>query len=111
MRAGKLRALATPAAKRIEPLPDLPTVAESGYPGFEAEVWFGLVTTAKAPRETVSQLSDWFGAALRAPDVSAKLTAQGLYPNPTCGAEFAAYIRRQSEDFSRMIRELNIKGG
>jgi tripartite-type tricarboxylate transporter receptor subunit TctC len=111
LRAGKLRALATPAAKRIEPLPDLPTVAESGYPGFEAEVWFGLVTTAKAPRETVSQLSDWFGAALRSPDVSAKLTAQGLYPNPTCGAEFAAYIRRQSEDFARVIRELNIKGG
>ena len=111
LHAGKLRALATPAAKRIEPLPDLPTVAESGYKGFEAEVWFGLVTTAKTPRETVSQLSDWFGAALRAPDVSAKLTAQGLYPNPTCGAEFAAYIRRQSEDYARIIRELDIKGG
>ncbi len=110
LQTGKLRALATPAAKRIEPLPDLPTIAES-YKDFEAEVWFGLVTTAKTPRETVAQLIDWFSAALRAPDVKAKLVAQALYPNPTCGAEFAAYIRRQSEEYARVIRELNIKGG
>ncbi len=67
LRAGKLRALATPSAGRIEPLPDLPTVAELGYKDFDAEVWFGLVTTAKTPKDTVAQLVDWFGAALRAP--------------------------------------------
>jgi tripartite-type tricarboxylate transporter receptor subunit TctC len=111
LRAGKLRALATPAAKRIEPLPDLPTVAESGYKDFEAEVWFGLVTTARTPADTVAQLIDWFGAALRAPDVSAKLVAQALYPNPSCGGEFAAYIRRQSDEYTRIVRELNLKGG
>ncbi len=111
LRTGKLRALATPAAKRIEPLPDLPTVAESGYKDFEAEVWFGLVTTGKTPGETVAQLTDWFNAALRVPDVNAKLVAHGLYPNPVCGADFAAYIRRQSEDYARIIRELNMKGG
>jgi tripartite-type tricarboxylate transporter receptor subunit TctC len=60
---------------------------------------------------TVAQLIDWFSAALRAPDVSAKLVAQALYPSPSCGADFAAYIRRQPEDYARIIRELNIKGG
>jgi tripartite-type tricarboxylate transporter receptor subunit TctC len=107
--AGKARALATMAAHRIEPLPDLPTVAESGYPDFETDVWFGLVAPAKTPRETVSQLIDWFGTALVAPEVKSKLTAQALYPNPKCGAAFEAHIRHQSDLYTRLIRELNIK--
>jgi len=107
--AGKARALATMALQRIVPLPDLPTVSESGYKDFETDVWFGLVAPAKTPMETVSQLVDWFSAALLAPQVKAKLTAVALYPNPKCGADFAAHLRRQSEFFSGMIRELNIK--
>ena len=74
--AGKARALATMALKRIEPLPDLPTVAESGYADFETDVWFGLVAPAKTPKETIAQLIDWFSAALLAPEVKSKLTAQ-----------------------------------
>jgi tripartite-type tricarboxylate transporter receptor subunit TctC len=107
--AGKARALATMALQRIVPLPDLPTVSESGYKDFETDVWFGLVAPAKTPKETVSQLVDWFSAALLAPQVKAKLTAVALYPNPKCGADFATHLRRQSEFFSGMIRELNIK--
>jgi len=107
--AGKVRALATMALRRIEPLPELPTVAESGYPDFETDVWFGLVAPAKTPKATVAQLIEWFGAALVAPEVKAKLAAQALYPNPRCGADFDAHIRRQSDLFTRLIRELNIK--
>jgi tripartite-type tricarboxylate transporter receptor subunit TctC len=107
--AGKVRALATMASRRIEPLPDLPTVSESGYRDFETDVWFGLVAPAKTPKETVSQLIDWFSAALLAPEVKSKLTAQALYPNPKCGADFAAHIRRQSDLYTRLIRELNIR--
>jgi len=107
--AGKVHALATMAGKRIEPLPDLPTVSESGYRDFETDVWFGLVAPARTPKETVAQLIEWFGAALLAPEVRSKLTAQALYPNPRCGAEFGAYIQRQSDLFRRLIRELNIK--
>jgi tripartite-type tricarboxylate transporter receptor subunit TctC len=107
--AGKVRALATMALRRIEPLPDLPTVAESGYRDFETDVWFGLVAPAKTPKETVSQLIDWFSAALLAPEVRSKLTAQALYPDPKCGADFDAHIRRQSDLYTRLIRELNIK--
>jgi len=107
--AGKARAIATMAAKRIEPLPDLPTVAESGYRDFETDVWFGLVAPAKTPKETTTQLIDWFRTALLAPDVKAKLTAQALYPNPICGLEFDAHLQRQSDLYGRLINELNIK--
>jgi tripartite-type tricarboxylate transporter receptor subunit TctC len=107
--AGKVRALATMAPQRIEPLPSLPTVAESGYPDFETDVWFGLVAPAKTPRETVAQLVDWFRAALLAPEVKAKLTAQALYPNPKCGVDFDAHLVRQFDLYARLIRELNIK--
>jgi tripartite-type tricarboxylate transporter receptor subunit TctC len=107
--AGKVRALATMALQRIEPLPDLPTVSESGYKDFETDVWFGLAAPAKTPKETVAQLIDWFSAALLAPQVRAKLSALALYPRPKCGADFDAHLRRQSELFTRLIRELNIK--
>jgi len=107
--AGKARALATMAPQRIVPLPELPTVAESGYKDFETDVWFGVTAPAKTPKETASQLIDWFKAAVLAPEVKAKLTAQALYPNPKCGADFDAHLRRQSEQFTRFIRELNFK--
>jgi tripartite-type tricarboxylate transporter receptor subunit TctC len=107
--AGKVRALATMAAQRIVPLPDLPTVAESGFKDFETDVWFGLVAPAGTPQETVSQLIDWFRTAVLAPEVKAKLVAQALYPNPRCGPDFAAHLKRQSELFTRLIREIGIK--
>jgi tripartite-type tricarboxylate transporter receptor subunit TctC len=107
--AGKVRALATMALRHIEPLPDLPTVAESGYKDFETDVWFGVTAPAKTPKDKVAQLIDWFRTALDAPDVKAKLVAQALYPKPICGADFDAHLRRQSELFTRLIRELDFK--
>jgi len=107
--AGKARALATMASRRIEPLPNLPTVAESGYPDFETDVWFGLVAPAKTPKDTISQLIDWFEAALLAPEIKAKLTGQALYPDPKCGSAFAVHLQRQSDLYARLIRELQIK--
>jgi tripartite-type tricarboxylate transporter receptor subunit TctC len=108
--AGALRAVAVPSAHRIEPLPELPTIAESGFPGFDAEVWFGLVAPAKTPPATMAQLVGSFSRAVEAPEVKPKLAVQALYPDPRCGAEFAAHLRRQSEDYAQMIRALNIKG-
>ena len=107
--AGTLRALATPSPARIETLPDVPTVAESGHKEFEYEIWFGMLAPVKTPKETVSQLSDWFVAAMQVPEVKAKLVVQGLYPVGTCGAGFAADLRRQYADYGRIIREANIK--
>ena len=93
LKAGKLRALATPARTRIEPLPEVPTVAESGYKDYELDYWFGVVAPAKTPNEKVSQLAGWFTAALQAPEFRAKLAPLGLLPVGMCGADFAALLR------------------
>jgi tripartite-type tricarboxylate transporter receptor subunit TctC len=106
---GRLRALAVATADRIEALPDVPTVAESGYKDFELDNWFGVVAPARTPKETVAQIAGWFVAALRAPEVKAKLANQGLFPAATCGADFAALLRKQSEEFGSVIREANMK--
>jgi len=105
----KLRALAVVTKNRIEPLPDVPTVAESGYKDYQADFWLGVIASAKTPKKTVSQLAAWFTAAAQAPEVKPKLVAQGLYPAVTCGADFAAFLRAQYDDFGRIIRKLDIK--
>ncbi len=107
--SGKLRALATASRQRIAAAPDLPTVAESGYRNYDTEVWFGLVAPAKTPAETVAQLSGWFGAALAADAVKQKLQREAMYPVGACGADFAAQLRRQFDDYARVIREADIK--
>ena len=109
LKAGKVRALATGAQTRIESLPDVPTVAESGYKGYDVETVIGLVVPDKTAKDTVSQLRDWSTAALRNPDISRKLTAQGLYPVAMCGEEYGVYLRKQYEEYGRIIREANIK--
>jgi tripartite-type tricarboxylate transporter receptor subunit TctC len=106
---GKLRALATASPARVEALAAVPTVAEFGYKDYAMDLWYGLVAPAKTPKEIVSQLAGWFTEALQAPEIKAKLAAQGLYPAGKCGAEFAALLRKQYDDFGRAIREANIK--
>jgi tripartite-type tricarboxylate transporter receptor subunit TctC len=107
--AGKLRALAAASRTRIEPLPNVPTIAESGYPDYEMDYWLGMLAPAKTPRDKVSQLTGWFMAALRAPEVQAKYAPLGLYPVGVCRAEFGALMRKQYEDFGRVIRDANIR--
>jgi tripartite-type tricarboxylate transporter receptor subunit TctC len=110
LKARTLRALATGSQMRIEPLLELPTVSESGYKDWrEIPAWFGLLAPAKTPKDRLSQLADWFTAAMQAPEVKAKLVAQGVYPVAACGEEFSASLRRQYDDARRVIREANIK--
>jgi len=110
IRSGKLRALATTTAKRIQSMPDLPTVAEAaGIKDFDVDIWFGVNAAAKTPRELTSQLATWFTAALKAPEVKAKLDAQGLFEVGTCGEAYAAFLRKQYDDYGRAICEANIK--
>jgi tripartite-type tricarboxylate transporter receptor subunit TctC len=109
VKAGKLRALATASRTRIEPLPDVPTVAESGYKDYEADIWYGVLAPANTPKETVSQLAGWFIAAMNAADIKPKLLGQGLYPVGLCGADFAAHIRKQYDDYGRVIGAAKIK--
>jgi tripartite-type tricarboxylate transporter receptor subunit TctC len=109
LKAGKLRALATPSRTRIELLPEVPTVAESGYRDYELNYWFGALAPAKTPKEKVSQLAGWFTAALQAPEFRAKLAPLGLLPVGMCGANFAALLRKQYDDFGQVIRDTNIR--
>jgi tripartite-type tricarboxylate transporter receptor subunit TctC len=109
LNVGKLRALATGSRTRIEPLPEVPTVAESGYKGYEVDQWFGVLAPAKTPKETVSKLTRWFTTALQAPETKRKLVAQGLFPVGMCGADFGALLRKQFNEFGRIIRESNMK--
>ena len=109
LKAGTLRALASASRTRSESLPSVPTIAESGFKGYEADNWNGLFAPAKTPYETVSELAGWFAAAMQIPDVKAKLVAQSLYPAWMCGADFAALLSKQYDEFGRVIREANIK--
>jgi tripartite-type tricarboxylate transporter receptor subunit TctC len=109
VKSGKLRALATTTPTRIEPLPDLPTVAEFGYKDYGADFWMGVVAPAKTPPEILSKLSGWFTAAMKARETRAKLLAQALYPVGICGADFAGFIRKQFDDYGHLIRAFQIR--
>ena len=109
LNAGKLRPLATGSRTRVEALPEVPTVAESGYAEYNVDEWFGVLAPAKTPNVMVSQIAGRLTAAVQAPEVKAKLAALGLYPAGMCGADFATLLRKQYDDFGRVIREANIK--
>jgi tripartite-type tricarboxylate transporter receptor subunit TctC len=108
IKTGQLRALATASSSRIETMPDVPTVAES-FKDFEADIWFGLVAPAKTPADAISHLAGWFTTALKDDEVKPKLSVQGLFPVGTCGADLAAFTKKQYDDYGRTIRDANIK--
>lgn len=71
-------------------------------------MWYGLLTPAKTPKETVSRLAGWFTAAMQARDVKARLVSNGIYPAVMCGAEYGTYLRNQSDEYGRAIFDANI---
>ncbi len=109
VKAGTLRPLATAAATRMAALPDLPTIAESGYEDYQADLWDGVVAPAKTPKEIIVEIASWFLIALQEPETRRRLTAQGFIPTGRCGAEFGSIIGKQYDQFGRVIREANIK--
>jgi tripartite-type tricarboxylate transporter receptor subunit TctC len=109
LQSGTFRALVTTSGTRIAELPQVPTVAESGFSDFEADVWFGAVVPAKTPAALVVELEAWLKAALDAPAVKPKLRALSLYTLGKCGAAFAAELRRRFDDYGRVIRDSDIK--
>jgi tripartite-type tricarboxylate transporter receptor subunit TctC len=106
--AGKLRALAVGSKIRLSALPDVPTVAESGYKDYEVGVWFGAAVPSGTPNETISQLSKWFNEALQTPTVKAKLGAQQLDTVAACGGQYTAFLHTQYEAFGGTIRDAHI---
>jgi tripartite-type tricarboxylate transporter receptor subunit TctC len=108
LQSGTLRGLVTTSQARIETLPDVPTLGETGISRYEADIFYGIVAPAKTPPDMLNRLSGWFSSALKASDMKPKLAQQGLFPVGTCGAEFGAYLRRQVDEYTRIIREANI---
>ena len=109
MKAGAIRTLAITSAQRVPALPDLPTVAESGYPGFETATWYGILVPKGTPQPMVARLSNEIVKVLNAPDVRDRMTANGgatVAPGP---AAFDALIRSELSKWSRVIREAGVK--
>ena len=106
--AGKLLALATTGPKRTAIMPSVPTVAESGYPDFEAVNWYAFVAPAKTPRDIIDFWNREIVKALKDPQVSAELAKHGLEPAPGTPDEIARYIARENETWSKVVREARI---
>lgn len=109
VKAGKLRALAVTTSKRSEVLPELPTVAESGLPGYEAMPWLGLVAPAGTPAAVVERLHREVNEVLKEPDVRERFKAWGLDIIGNTPTEFASFLRRDIDQWTQVIRSANIK--
>ncbi len=109
VRAGKVKALAVTTAKRSVLAPDLPTIAESGLPGFDINTWFGIFVPAGTSREIVERLHAEFVKALSAPDIREKMMTLGAEPVGSTPEEFAAYIRAEAVKYARVIKASGAK--
>lgn len=109
LKANRLRALAVSTAKRSPVLPDVPTVAESGLPGYEFTGWWGMVVPAQTPRVIVAKLNAELGKVLGDSSVRANLIQQGASPEHTTPAQFASYIASEISKWAKVIRQAGIK--
>lgn len=107
--AGTLRALAVTGTDRLAQLPAVPTVAESGYPGFEAGTWYGLFGPPNLPPDIVTAVQDAVISALRLPDVTEKLAAQGWDIVASPAERFAPFVAAEAEKWARIVRAAGIK--
>jgi tripartite-type tricarboxylate transporter receptor subunit TctC len=109
IQAGKLRALAVTSAKRFPLLPDLPTIAESGYPGFDALAWNGVLVPAATPKPVVQRLNAEINAILKDPDVVQRMHAAGFDLVGGTPEDFGALIKAESEKWVPVIRKAGVK--
>jgi len=109
IKAGKLRGLAVTGSRRLASMPDLPTIAESGLPGYEASSWYGVLAPAGTPREIVARLNAELVKALAQPEVRTSLLAEGAEPIGGSPEQFASHIRSEMERLGKLIREAKIR--
>ena len=107
--AGKLKALGVASGKREPALPNIPTIAENGVPGFDLEIFFGIAVPSKTPPDVVARLSKEIAAISAEPDVQERIAKFGLTPSYAEGAAFGAEIREDHQRFGKIIREAGIK--
>ena len=108
IKGGKTRALAVSSAKRNPQLPEVPTVAESGFPGFDVTVWYGVCTQSGVPKPILDKLHSTLVQTVNLPEMKARLAEASIEATPTTQEEFAAFIKGESERWARVVKEANI---
>jgi hypothetical protein len=108
IKAGRIRALAVTTARRSVLLPELPTVAESGLAGYEADNWYGIAVAAKTPPALVQKLNGGIVTVLNTPDLRQALLAQGLEPAPGTAAAFSAHINTDFEKWGKLVSDIGL---
>ena len=109
VRAGSLRAVAVTSNRRIPAVSDIPTIAESGYPAFEASSWYGIVAPAGTPDAIVRKLSAEIARIIRLPDINEQLSSQGAEPIGSTPEEFGQYMKGETEKWAKIVRASGIK--
>jgi tripartite-type tricarboxylate transporter receptor subunit TctC len=109
IRSGRLRALGVSSAKRSRVLPEVPTIAEAGVPGYELVNWYGIVAPAGTAAAIVSRLNSDIIAAVNAPETSERMTAAGVEPNTSTAAEFADYLRGEISKSAELVKATGLK--
>jgi tripartite-type tricarboxylate transporter receptor subunit TctC len=104
VRSGRLRAIAVTSLARSASSPEVPTIAELGYPEFEASSWFGLLGPAGLPREIAEKVQGEVARILQVPEIRAKLVTQGADPVGSTPEEFAAYIRAETAKWAKVVK-------
>jgi tripartite-type tricarboxylate transporter receptor subunit TctC len=109
VQAGRLRALGVTTRKRSPAVPNVPTIAEAGVPGYDVTIWYGIFTTGGTPRPIVEKLNAGFVQALQAADVRQQLTSIGLEPVGTAPGQFAALVQSEIKQWGLVIKRAGIK--
>jgi tripartite-type tricarboxylate transporter receptor subunit TctC len=109
VRSGRLRALAVSSKNRLPSLPDVPTVAESGFAGFEADQWYGVVAPVGTPAALVARLNAEINKALALPEVAQQLAAEGAVPTPSTPREFGELIAREIPRWGEVVKSGNVR--
>lgn len=109
VRSGKLRAIAVSSGRRLALVPDIPTVAESGMPGFDVSAWFGLIAPMGTPQAVVGRLNQELNNVLRDPEMVVWFTNMGAETSPGSPADFAAFIRAETEKWRKVIASAGIQ--
>jgi tripartite-type tricarboxylate transporter receptor subunit TctC len=110
VKSGRLKALAVGSTQRSSALPDIPTVAEAGIPGYEYVTWYSIVAPAKTPRAIIDKLNARLAAVLSMPDVAQRLSVQGAEPRSSTPEELTRFMQEDTKRLGAIIRYAGIKG-